>query len=173
MEEEQWSIYDRRVFDFIEGDPQLTRHFFEEHVQRRNLEFEEYLNTTFGAAPSDLALFNRWANAMRNLALAGRAIFVGRASHLVTRDILGGLHVRVMAPFEWRVAEHARANGLTETESRTLTRLKDRERGEFLQRYFGIGTDDVTPFHLVINNALVSEDEMVRMILSLLGVRRP
>ncbi len=173
MEEEQWAVYDRRVFDFIDGDPELNRRFFEEHVQRRNLEFEEYLNSTFGAAPSDLSVFNRWANAMRNLALSGRAVFVGRASHMVTRDILGGLHVRVMAPFEWRVAEHARLNNLTETESRTLTRLKDRERGEFLQRYFGAAPEDVTSFHLVINNALVSEEEMVRMILSLLGVRRP
>ncbi|MDP2359424.1 MAG: cytidylate kinase-like family protein [bacterium] len=172
MEEEQWAIYDRRVFEFIDGDAELNRRFFEEHVQRRNLEFEEYLNTTFGAAPSDLSLFNRWANAMRNLAQAGRAIFVGRASHLVTRDLLGGLHVRVMAPFEWRVAEHARANGLTETESRTLTRLKDRERREFLQRYFGAATEDVTGFHLVINNALVGEEEMVRLILSLLGLRK-
>ena len=172
MEEEQWSIYDRRVFDFIDGDPELNRRFFEEHVQRRNLEFEEYLNSTFGAAPSDLALFNRWANAMRNLAAAGRAIFVGRASHLVTRDQLGGLHLRVMAPFEWRVAEHARVNGLTETESRTLTRLKDRERREFLQRYFGAGPEEITGFHLIFNNALVGEDEMVRMVLSLMGVRR-
>jgi cytidylate kinase len=172
MEEEQWAIYDRRVFDFIEGDPALNRRFFEEHVQRRNMEFEEYLNTTFGSAPSDLALFNRWANAMRNLAMTGRAVFVGRASHLVTRDILGGVHVRVMAPFEWRVAEHARSYGLTETESRTLTRLKDRERGEFLQRYFGATPEDVTGFHLVLNNALVSEEEMVRMILSLMGLRR-
>jgi len=173
MEEEQWSIYDRRVFDFIDGDAALNRRFFEEHVQRRNLEFEEYLNTTFGAAPSDFSLFNRWANAMRNLAQTGRAVFVGRASHLVTRDILGGLHLRVMAPFEWRVAEHARANNLTETEARTLTRLKDRERGEFLQRYFGATPDDVTGFHLVVNNALVSEEEMVRLILSLMGVKRP
>jgi len=28
-------------------------------------------------------------------------------------------------------------------------------------------------FHLVINNVQVSEEEMVRMILSLLGVRKP
>ena len=173
MEEEQWSVYDRHVFDFIEGDPEHNRRFFEEHVQRRNLEFEEYLNSTFGAAPSDLALFNRWAHAMRSLAQQGRAIFVGRAAHLVTKDLLGGVHLRVMAPFEWRVAEHARLNGLKETEARTLTRLKDRERGEFLQRYFGASAADVTPFHLVFNHALVGEEEMVRLVLALLGVRKP
>lgn len=169
MEEEQWSIYDRRVFEHIEGDPEINRRFFEEHIQRRNLEFEEYLNTTFGSAPSDLALFNRWANAMRNLALAGRAIFVGRASSLVTRDLIGGIHIRVMAPFDWRVHEHARLNDLTETESRTLTRLKDRERSEFITRYFGFDPDDVTRFHLVLNAALVPEEMMVKLVLGLIG----
>jgi cytidylate kinase len=171
MEEEQWAIYDRRVFEHIEGDAEINRRFFEEHIQRRNLEFEEYLNTTFGSAPSDLALFNRWANAMRNLALAGRAIFVGRASSLVTRDLSGGIHIRVMAPFDWRVHEHARLNNLSETEARTLTRLKDRERREFIQRYFGGDPDDVTRFHLVLNNALVPEEMMVKLILGLIGQR--
>lgn len=171
MEEEQWSIYDRRVFEFIDGDPEMNRRFFEEHIQRRNLEFEEYLNTTFGAAPSDLSLFNRWANAMRNLARQGRAIFVGRASQLVTRDILGGVHLRVMAPFEWRIAEHAKNYGLTDTEARTLTRIKDRERREFLQRYFGAVPDDVTGFHMVLNNALLDQHDMVKMVLDLIGAK--
>jgi cytidylate kinase len=169
MEEEQWSIYDRRIFEFIEGDPEINRKFFEEHVQHRNLEFEEYLNTTFGAAPSDLSLFNRWANSMRNLALAGRAIFVGRASSIVTQDIPGGIHIRVMAPFEWRVHEHAEQNSLSETESRTLTRLKDRERREFISRYFDADPEGVTRYHLVLNNALISEQQMVKQVMTLLG----
>ncbi len=168
MEEEQWAIYDRRVFEFIEGDSETNRKFFEEHVQRRNLEFEEYLQTTFGASPSDLALFNRWASAMRNLALAGRAIFVGRASSLVTRDLSGGIHIRVVAPFEWRVVEHARLNELSETEAKTVTRLKDRERYEFIQRYFDADPADVTQFHMVLNNALIPQPQMVKMVLALL-----
>ncbi len=171
MEEEQWSIYDRRIFELIEGDPEMNRRFFEEHIQRRNMEFEEYLNSTFGSAPSDISLFNRWANAMRNLARKGRCIFVGRASQLVTRDILGGIHIRIVAPFEWRVAEHAKNYGLLETEARTLTRLKDRERKEFLNRYFGADTTDTSGFHLLINNALVSQDDMVRIILGLMGMK--
>jgi cytidylate kinase len=169
MEEKQWSIYDRRVFEYIEGDADINRKFFEEHVQRRNLEFEEYLNTTFGAAPSDLSLFNRWASAMCGLALAGRAIFVGRASSIVTQDIPGGLHIRIMAPFEWRIHEHAKLNNLSETEARTLTRLKDREQREFITRYFDTPPDDVTRYHLVVNNAMVSEEQMVKQVLALLG----
>jgi len=167
-EEEQWSIYDRRIFDFIDGDPQLNRRFFEEHMERRAHEFEEYLHATFAQAPSDLALFNRWASVMKQLALAGRAIFVGRASHMVTRDLPGGLHLRVVAPFEWRVARHAEQSTLSETESRTLTRLKDRERRDFLHRYFGAAADEVTAFHAVFNAARLSVDTMTAVTMDLL-----
>ncbi len=163
LDAEQWSIYDRRVFDFIQGDPALNRRFFEEHMERRAHEFEEYLHATFAQAPSDLALFQRWSAVMRELARAGQAVFVGRASHMVTRDLPGGLHLRVVAPFEWRVIRHMEDSGLPENEARTITRLKDRERQDYLHRYFGGGAEEAGAFHLVFNAARLGVEDMVKL----------
>jgi cytidylate kinase len=167
-EQDQWSIFDRRVFDHIEGDTELNRHFFEEHVQKRSMEFEEYLTTTFGAAPSDLAIFNRWSATMRGLASAGRAIFVGRASWLVTKHLTGGIHLRVEAPLKWRSEQYAKTNDLSFTEAQSIIRMKDRERKDFISRYFDVDPHDHSGFHLVLNEEQLGQEMMQKLILLLL-----
>jgi cytidylate kinase len=168
IESQEWSIYDRRIFDCIDGNPDLCLQFFESHIEKRRFEFEEYLNTTLGTTPSDLALFKRWASAMCNLATTGRSIFVGRASWLVTKHLEHGIHLRIDAPLAWRAERYAMANGLESGAALTLMKKKDQERQNFISRYFSYDPDDYSSFHLVLNNARLSESEMVEVILQVL-----
>lgn len=169
-EERQWGVYDRKVFEALEGDPEANRRLFEDAVQERP-GIEAYLYTTFGVRPEDLFLFRRWSLAIRRLAQAGQAILVGRGAHLVTRDLPGGLHLRVVAPFEWRVAQVKQLHSLDHGLARDLCRRRDRERRQYLEHYFDRPDSEAGDGDLVFNNARVELPEMVRLVVALMEAR--
>ncbi|MCA9781963.1 MAG: cytidylate kinase-like family protein [Candidatus Cloacimonetes bacterium] len=165
-ESAQWAVYDRKVFEAMEGDPELTRRLFEDAMHERP-QIEAYLYTTFGVRPEDLFLFRRWSMAIRRLAEAGNCILVGRGAHLVTRDLPGALHLRVVAPFDWRVRQVQESHHLDPTLAHALTRRRDKERRQYLEHYFDRTDLDLSDSDLVLNNARVSLEEMITLLLSL------
>ena len=50
-----------------------------------------------------ISIVNNDINGVRALAEVGRVIIVGRGGVFITRDLPGGIHVRLVAPREWRV----------------------------------------------------------------------
>ena len=58
-------------------------------------------------------VYRRVASTIRALAGAGRAVIVGRGGAFITADLAAGIHVRIVAPAEFRVREMARRLGIS------------------------------------------------------------
>ncbi len=73
---------------------------------------DDFLSTL--ADRTDLmAIFRRLSRVIRGLAGNGGAILVGHGSHFFTRGMPGGIHIRLVAPWQARVRTIARAYNLS------------------------------------------------------------
>jgi len=91
----------------------------------------------------------------------GNSVIVGRGSAYYLQNRPDTFHVFVYAPFEEKV-RRLRAGGKSEGEAVELAQTVDRDRGAFIQKYFGVEWPDRHYFHLMINSTLgevaVAED---------------
>ena len=85
----------------------------------------------------DTALFKIQSEVIRKIAEEGSAIFVGRCSDYILRD-LNCLDIFVTAPLPYRIERVARRENMTKEEAEELIKRKDRTR-ETYYNYFTFG----------------------------------
>jgi hypothetical protein len=103
---------------------------------------------------------------VQHAAKRGNAVIVGRGSQLFLKDRPDTLRVFLYAPREDKV-RRLLARGKSEKEAEQLVDTVDRERGDFIQKYFNVEWPDRAIYHSMINTA-IGDEEVIRMILDLM-----
>ena len=173
--EHPWHSLDRELVQRIAADHHLSTDLIDSLEKSSHSWIEEFIGgfSHTDQSPSDLAVFRRVMQTMRALARAGHVILVGLAGVLMTRDMPGGLHVRIIAPFEWRVKNLAKNDGLAEADARDRVKLLDKDRNVFVAKYWPRLTDHNEAFHITLNASLLSEEQMADCVVPLVGAAVP
>src|ERR1700675_1622557 len=100
---------------------------------------------------------------VQHAAKAGNSVIVGRGSQQFLRNRQDALRVFLYAPREQKVLRLL-ARGKSEKEAEQLVDTVDRERGDFIQKYFRVEWPDRAIYHAMINTA-IGDESVVRMIL--------
>ena len=167
--ERQWSVFDRELVEKVAADHHITQELVDmlEHHNRTWL--DDFFNgITFNYTPSELRIFRSLVSTVRALAQAGRVILVGRGGFLITRGMPGGLHVRIVAPLEQRIANLMRSGRETHAQATEHVLRLDQERAAFIQRYWPGTTLAPESFSITLNAAALSEEQMVTTVLEAL-----
>lgn len=93
----------------------------------------------------------------------GNSVIVGRGSQHFLRDRPDTLRVFLYAPREDKV-RRLLARGKNESEAEELVDTVDRERADFIQKYFGVEWPDRAIYHAMINTAM-GDQAVLHMIL--------
>jgi cytidylate kinase len=102
---------------------------------------------------------------VEHVAKSGNSVIVGRGSQHFLRDHEDTLRVFLYAPREDKV-RRLLARGKGEKEAQQLVDTVDRERIDFIQRYFRVEWPDRGIYHAMINTA-IGDEAVVQMILDL------
>ena len=100
---------------------------------------------------------------VQHVAKTGNSVIVGRGSQHFLRNRQDTLRVFLYASREEKV-RRLLARGKTERDAQQLVDTVDRERVEFIQKYFHVEWPDRTVYHAMINTAIGGEC-VVNMIL--------
>ncbi len=100
---------------------------------------------------------------VQHVAKTGNSVIVGRGSQHFLRNRQDTLRVFLYASREEKV-RRLLARGKTEKDAQQLVDTVDRERVEFIQKYFHVEWPDRTAYHAMINTA-IGEGCVVNMIL--------
>jgi cytidylate kinase len=100
---------------------------------------------------------------VQHAAKTGNSVIVGRGSQLFLRSRPDTLRVFLYAPRENKV-RRLLARGKSETEAQQLVDNVDRERADFIQKYFKVEWPDRAIYHTMINTA-IGDQAVVHMIL--------
>jgi shikimate kinase len=103
---------------------------------------------------------------VQHAARTGNSVIVGRGSQQFLRKRQDTLRVFLYAPREDKV-RRLRARGKSEQEAEQLVDTVDRERVDFIQKYFHVEWPDRVVYHTMINTA-IGDDAVLRMILDLI-----
>ncbi len=103
---------------------------------------------------------------VQQAAKTGNSVIVGRGSQHFLRNRKDTLRVFLYAPREDKV-RRLLARGKTEKEAEQLVDTVDRERGDFIQKYFHVEWPDRTIYHTMINTA-IGDEAVVHMIIDVM-----
>jgi cytidylate kinase len=105
---------------------------------------------------------------VQHAAKTGNSVIVGRGSQHFLRTRTDTLRIFLYAPREQKVRRLLK-RGKAESEAQQLVDTVDRERADFIQKYFNVEWPDRAIYHSMINTA-IGDQPVVQMILDLIKV---
>jgi len=90
------------------------------------------------------------------IAETGNAVIVGRGSAYYLGKRLDAFHVFIYAPFQERV-RRLEATGKSRDEAIELVETVDRDRADFINKYFNVDWPGRHRFHLMVNSGMGNE----------------
>jgi cytidylate kinase len=120
---------------------------------------------------SERTIYNSIGKVIRAIGENGHVVIVGRAGMALTRHIPLSLHIRLMAPVEWRIQSISGMFGLSREDSVKMVASKDENRKKFLEHYLG-HKFEIEDFDLVYNCSRFTLEEIADSVFSLMKVRK-
>jgi cytidylate kinase len=90
------------------------------------------------------------------IAAAGNCVIIGRGSAYYLSERSDAFHVFIYAPFQERV-RRLEAAGKSEKEAMELAEVVDRDRADFINKYFDVDWPGRHRFHLMVNSGMGNE----------------
>jgi cytidylate kinase len=103
-------------------------------------------------------------SAMREVHQRGNVVIVGRGSQALLQQMLGTLHVRIVAPFELRARRVSEEEGFSEEEARRVVEERDRARAQYLSTLYGVEWDDTSLYDLVVSTRQMDLGSVAQLI---------
>ena len=166
-----WVAYDREVLDQVARELHLQREIVESMDDTRRGEMAELFDAILNRKVDETLMFRKLAEVVRSLSAHGHSVIVGRGGYLIAHDLTAGLHVRLVAPHEWRVRKVAAARNLTVREAEKIVTEGERRRDNFMRTFFV--QDPVRPFHydLILDNSRFNLTQVAETIHATLSAR--
>ena len=170
---------DGRPWIFLDKDlltRALTTHHLPEQLadflpEDRISEFKGLIGEIVGLHPPLGELEQRVTEAILQIAQLGCVIFAGRAAHLVTRNLPGGFHLRLVAPRESRIARMQELQACDRTTTEAAIQKADDARRRFVRARFDEDIDDPHTYDLIINTACIPPGAVAQLVLQAMQQR--
>ena len=154
----------------LKVDPMAINHVFD--YQERSI-IDDILAATRkdGSYKSDHTIKKSVGKVIRSIGERGHIIIIGRAGVVMNRDIPKSLHIRLMAPLEWRINNTMQTQNLSREKALEMITTKDENRKKFLEYYLG-QKFQIQIFDAVYNCAYLTLSEIADSIVLLAGLRK-
>ncbi|WP_428938092.1 AAA family ATPase [Fontivita pretiosa] len=166
-----WTCWDRELIEKVAADLRLSARLIDELEDRGHSWIRDFLESLSLSDEvrhaDDAKIYARVVQTIRALAQAGRVIIVGRGGVFITRNMPGGIHLRLVAPLEKRIEFIARQYQLTTEQAAERIRELERNRILFYRHFWPGLTLSPETFTLTINTAAVEMPAMVQMLVTL------
>jgi hypothetical protein len=168
-----WVSYDRELIDEVAKQLHLNRRVLDALDGQRRSEMTEFINSIVNLHVDDSLVFRKLAEVIRALAIHGHAILVGRGSYWLTQDLHTGLHVRIVAPREWRIKKVARVRALSLAEAEAIVNAGEQLRNHFLNTFFAQDPEHRFRFDITLDNGRLGVEQMSDIIATTIHCKFP
>lgn len=164
--EVKWKWISKEIIEESARELKLSPELVQDLSDQRTSGFFDNLALFFSDKfyPGDVKVKNTIARFIYNAASEGNVVIVGRAGESITKNFKKALHVKLVAPLEWRTERISKTFGMSLSEAKREAMEVDKRRSQF-RNYFEKNAPDVNFFDLFFNCATMSEEEIIEMIL--------
>lgn len=170
LESGAWHIYSKQIIEAMADEHYSATQLMDALDMKARTAIEEFIETVVGRI-SDLKLLHKLLRAIRVTATLGRCIIIGRGGALLTRDMPGGIHLRLVASEEFRLKGLVDRFGWTMDKAMQVLRQEDSIRLSFFEKYLHSNPNDAQNYDLVLNTERLSRAEQLDQILMLFKAR--
>ncbi len=164
-----WTLWDRQLVEKTSADHRIAAELIESLGEAGRTWMEDFLaGLNFASDETEAHVYQAVATTIRLLAHKGRAVIVGRGGVYITRNLPGGIHVRLIAPIDARVRNMSEQLHISLAEASAHVHQLDRQRQAFYRRYWPREVLTAEAFTLTLNTAMVSEDQAVQCVIPLI-----
>jgi Cytidylate kinase-like family len=168
----QWSAWDHELIEKVSASEGIEEHIIEMITQRPHTWLDDLLegfsNTPEATRTSEFRVYKRVAMAIRALAAAGHAIIVGQGGVFVTSRMQAGIHLRLVAPLEFRMKSMADQLHLPLYEAAERIEEAEHNRETFLKRYWPGKSIGPESFTMTLNAGEMSVEDMVECVVPII-----
>lgn len=166
-----WVPYHDEILRKVADEMHLHRSVVETIDGQRRTEMGELFDSILNRHVDESLIFRKIAEVVRSLAIHGHTILVGRGSYLITQDLRNGLHVRLVAPRDWRIHKVADERQISLKEAARIVEEGEAARERYLRTFFV--HDPEHPFYhdLVIDNSRFNLAQIAEIVFTALSVR--
>ena len=100
------------------------------------------------------------------VAAEGQVVLVGRAAAAVLASERDALHVRVVAPRDFRIRAIAQRLGVPPNEAEKILDETDRSRARYHRQYYQRDSRDPVGYHMVLNTAALGVERAARLVVA-------
>jgi cytidylate kinase len=160
-----WKVISKEVFHEsakeLKMDPEQVRKIMQ---QSEKFTFEDILKAFSDKNyKSDLTVGKTMKAVILHIATDGFCIIVGRAGHIIAQGIKNALHIRLVAPLDYRINTIMQNNNLNREAAINFIHKVDKERLAFRKAI--LKEDPLNEmFDITLNRAAFSDEEMVDLI---------
>lgn len=152
----KFELYERELVELIAQTAHVRRDLVESVDEHTQGAIETWMARQLGfMAESDYV--TNLSRVLLTLAHHGRAVVVGRGAQFIL-DPARTLRVRIVAPFELRIARISARDHLSAKEARAKVLAADADRVAFVRKHFDREVDDARNYDLVINTEHLNLD---------------
>jgi hypothetical protein len=146
-----WTVFDRNLVTKILKDHDLARRIEEYMPEDSRFRITEAFEYLLGLHPPGWTLKEYTKQTIRKLASHGNVILVGRAAPIITANMPTVLHVRLVAPFEFRVKNYAQFHRINEEHAAHEVRANDAAIRHYVRSYFNTNVSNQLHYDVVVN----------------------
>ena len=103
---------------------------------------------------------------VEEVAAEGRVVLVGRAAPAVLARERDAIHVKIVAPREWRVRAAAERLGVPLEQAGRVTEDTDKMRARYHRQHYHRDWSDPTLYHMMLNTAALGLDGAVEVVVA-------
>ncbi len=159
-----WMVFDKELIKKVVAEDELPETVLPYLSESTISDIEDMMEEAVGLHPSRHFLVNETNRIILHLAQLGYAILVGRGAGIVTAKVPGGVHVRLISSLENRINHMKDYLKISKKEARDFVLKKDRNRSNYVKKYFGKDIDDPLLYDLVLNVDNLGYQEATRVI---------
>jgi cytidylate kinase len=162
--EYNWKVLSKEVFFQSAKELGMNPEQVERVLKFDSYTFNEIL-AAFGTKKfvSDRKIIRTVIEVIHAFAVEGYCIIVGRAAHIIAHDIKNSLHLRLVAPLEYRIKTIMAYNCLNREEAIEFINRVDKERAAF-RKAIKKEAVEADCFDLCLNRASFKDEETIELI---------
>ena len=173
MHQDHWKVLSKEIFQIcaheLDIEPEKVAKIFK-HIDRNA--FDDILYSfREKSSISEKKVRNTVIDVIRSLAEDGHCIIVGRAGNVITSDIKNSLHIRLVAPPEFRIKSIMEKNKLTHEQAVRFISEEEKDRLAYRSALKDKQSEHAEIFDITFNRAEFSTESIVDFVLFIMDKR--
>lgn len=160
----KWALFEKNLIETVIEEHNLPANFKQFLSEEKHSEIQNTFESLIGVHPGLTKLSSKVCNTIIHLASLGNVVIIGRGANIITKNLTGGFHVRLIADMEWKIKQVEKDLNLSRKDAAKFIEQEDIRRREYVKKLFNKNVDDPLMYDLIIKTSSVSYDDAAELI---------